>query len=165
MVREVQSYGRNLLGEVNGLGDLNDTSLDGALEVDVADLLAEVGLGADQANEAILDGKEDVGVLFDSGLDLALGLDDELMATVDSMLAGSSSAKRKRFVHTPWGGWGRGRPSQSRRGPWSGLLGRAGAANRRGCRDHRWQRDRGHCRRRCSARLPGPDRRRGTQRR
>ena len=88
----MQSYGRDLLWQVNGLGDLNDTSLDGALEVDVADLLAEVGLGADQANEAVLDSEEDVGILLDSGLDLTLGLDDELMTTVDSVLAGSSSA-------------------------------------------------------------------------
>lgn len=53
---ESGTYGGDFIGEVNGLGNLEVAGLDRALEVDVSDLLAEIGLGADEADESVLDG-------------------------------------------------------------------------------------------------------------
>ncbi|KND87846.1 hypothetical protein TOPH_07470 [Tolypocladium ophioglossoides CBS 100239] len=46
---------RNLIGQVDLLGNLHVASLDGAFEVDVADLLTEVRLGVNKSDEAVLD--------------------------------------------------------------------------------------------------------------
>jgi hypothetical protein len=56
MGNESGTYGGDLIGEVNGLGNLEVAGLDRALKVDVSDLLAEVGLGANEADESVLDG-------------------------------------------------------------------------------------------------------------
>lgn len=50
-----RTYGWDLLRDVDGLGDGQLALLDRTLEIDVLDLLAQAGLGADEANQAILD--------------------------------------------------------------------------------------------------------------
>lgn len=71
----------NLVGELDGLGNGQYSLLDGALEVDVPNLLAQVRLRADKANQAVLDLQQDIGALLDILLDGTGGLDDELLAT------------------------------------------------------------------------------------
>ncbi|POR39468.1 Uncharacterized protein TPAR_00335 [Tolypocladium paradoxum] len=71
----------NLLGQVDLLGDLHVASFDGAFEVDVADLLAEVRLGRNKSDEAVLDCNFDVGPLLDGLLDSPARLDDQLLAS------------------------------------------------------------------------------------
>ncbi len=71
----------DLARQLDGLGDGQQALLDGALEVDVLDLLAQVRLRADKPDQAVLDLQVDVGALLDSFVDLADGLDNELMTT------------------------------------------------------------------------------------
>lgn len=75
--------GRNLGGQLDSLGDLHLASLKRALEVNVTDLVAEVGLGRDKADQAVLDGQQDVCTLINRLLDHTLGLDDQLLATIE----------------------------------------------------------------------------------
>lgn len=86
-----QTYRRDLGGEADGLGDGEVTLLDRALEVDVGNLLAEVGGRADEADEAVFDLEADVRALLDVLGCLSRGLDDELLApaTVTSGCRGS----------------------------------------------------------------------------
>lgn len=58
------SYVRNLLGQINGFGEGQSTSLNGALHVDVLDLLAQVRLGADQADQTVLDLQRNICALL-----------------------------------------------------------------------------------------------------
>ncbi|PNY28690.1 Uncharacterized protein TCAP_01384 [Tolypocladium capitatum] len=51
---------RNLLGQVDRLGNLHGASFDGAFEVDVADLLAEVRRGSKKPDETVLDFQQDI---------------------------------------------------------------------------------------------------------
>ncbi|KAI6769139.1 hypothetical protein HG531_010243 [Fusarium graminearum] len=55
---------RNLSRKVYGLNNLDLALFDGTLEVNVTNLLAEIGLGADEADETILDSQENVSALF-----------------------------------------------------------------------------------------------------
>ena len=77
------THRRNLGGQVDALCDLHLTGLERALEIDVANLLAQVGLGGDEPDEAVLDRQLDVCALLDRLLDHPLRLDDELFATID----------------------------------------------------------------------------------
>jgi hypothetical protein len=77
-----KTYGRNLGRKIHALDQGQLALLDGTLEVDVADLLAQVGLGADKANQAVLDRQQHVCALLDSLIHDAAGLDDEFLATV-----------------------------------------------------------------------------------
>ncbi|PNY28691.1 Uncharacterized protein TCAP_01384, partial [Tolypocladium capitatum] len=72
---------RNLLGQVDRLGNLHGASFDGAFEVDVADLLAEVRRGSKKPDETVLDFQQDVGALLDGLLDSPAGLDEQLLAS------------------------------------------------------------------------------------
>lgn len=54
----------DLLWQVDTLGEGQSTSLDGALLVDVFNLLAEVCLGADKTNQAVLDLQRNVCTLL-----------------------------------------------------------------------------------------------------
>ncbi|KND87845.1 hypothetical protein TOPH_07470 [Tolypocladium ophioglossoides CBS 100239] len=72
---------RNLIGQVDLLGNLHVASLDGAFEVDVADLLTEVRLGVNKSDEAVLDAQLNVSTLLDGLLDSPVGLDDQLLAS------------------------------------------------------------------------------------
>lgn len=79
--KQGQTHRGNLVGKLDRLGDAQDALLDRALEVDVLNLLAEVRLRADKANQAVLDLQEDVGALLDGLLDGTGSLDDELLTT------------------------------------------------------------------------------------
>lgn len=76
------THGWDNARKVNTLGDLHGARLKWALQVNVRDLIAKVGLHADESNKTILDGDLDVCSLRDGLLNLALGLDHELLATV-----------------------------------------------------------------------------------
>lgn len=76
------THRRHLLGDLDGLRDGEDALLDGALEVDVADLLAEVRLGVDEADQAVLNNKVNVGALLDCLEDGARRADNEIGAPV-----------------------------------------------------------------------------------
>jgi len=73
--------GRDLSRKVYGLGDLDFTSLDWTLQVDIANLLAKIGLGANKTNKAILDSQENIGVLLNLLFDHSLCLDQEFLAS------------------------------------------------------------------------------------
>jgi len=72
-----ETHRRDLLGQVDRLDDGQLALLDGALEVDVLDLVAQVRLRADQADVAVPDLEVDVGAVEDGLLDGALGLNLE----------------------------------------------------------------------------------------
>jgi hypothetical protein len=77
-----ETYGRNLAGELDGLAKHQVAGLDGALEVDILDLLAQVGGGAEQLDETVLDLELDVGALLDGLLHLPDSTDDKFRATI-----------------------------------------------------------------------------------
>jgi hypothetical protein len=72
--------GRNLLGDVDALLDRQLSRLEGALEVDIADLLAEVRLGVNETDKAVLDGEHDVCALLETLFDSAGSLNHEFLA-------------------------------------------------------------------------------------
>jgi hypothetical protein len=80
-------YGRDLSRKVYGLGDLDFTSLDWTLQVDIANLLAKIGLGANKTNKAILDSQENIGVLLNLLFDHSLCLDQEFLATIKMLVS------------------------------------------------------------------------------
>lgn len=84
-----ESYRWDLLGQVDGLDDGESALLDGALQVHVLDLIAEVGLRADQADIAILDFEVDVCAVFDRLMYDALGFDEESRATARHIMISS----------------------------------------------------------------------------
>lgn len=75
------SYVGDLLGQLNGLGDSKRAILDGTLHVDILDLLAQIGLGADKTDQAVLDLQRDVCALFDGLAQGAGCLDNEVLST------------------------------------------------------------------------------------
>jgi hypothetical protein len=78
------SYRRDLLRQVDRLGDDKLARLDGALEVHIPQLLAQVGLHVDEFDVAIFDLDVHIGALENRVLHLAAGFDDEGCATVNS---------------------------------------------------------------------------------
>jgi len=74
--------GRNLGRKLDRLSNAQGTLLDGALEVNVLDLFAQVRLGADKTNEAVLDLQQDVGALLDGLLDSSGSLNNKLLASL-----------------------------------------------------------------------------------
>jgi hypothetical protein len=84
--RGMVTYRRNLSRKVNALGDLDHTSLNRALEINIADLLAEVGLGADKTDQTVLDSQKNIGALLNLLLDRSLGLDQEFLATIKMLV-------------------------------------------------------------------------------
>jgi hypothetical protein len=75
-----ETYRRYLSWEAENLLNVDISLLDRTLELNVCDLFAEVRPGADQLDEAVLDGEEDVSALLDVLRSFALGLDDEVMS-------------------------------------------------------------------------------------
>lgn len=73
---------RDLVRKVHGLGDLEVASFDGAFKIDVSNLLAEIGLGADESDEAVFDRQKNIGALINLLLDASLGLDNELLSSL-----------------------------------------------------------------------------------
>lgn len=116
------SYIRDLLRQLDGLGDGQSTVFDGALHVDVLDLLAQIGLCADKANQAVLDLECDIGAFLD-GLAQGTGcLDNEVLATISSQVVllvfdrsdggGSWIEAPMIELRTPWEDLGRGQHSR-----------------------------------------------------
>lgn len=75
------SYVRNLLGQFDGLGDGQRARVDRAFHVDVLHLLAQICLGADKTDQAVLDLQRDVSALFDGLAQGAGCLNDKVLAT------------------------------------------------------------------------------------
>lgn len=59
------TYGWDFLGQVDLLDDGNPALFDGALEIDVLDLLAEIRLGIDQTDVSIFDLEIHICALLD----------------------------------------------------------------------------------------------------
>lgn len=76
------TYRRNLLRYLDRLGDRQIALLDGALQVDILDLFAQIGFGADESNQTILDDKVDVGSFRDWFKDGSCSLDNQLRAAI-----------------------------------------------------------------------------------
>ena len=77
----MDTHGRDLSREVDRLGDLEFPFIDGALHVDILNLLAEVRSRLDKADESVFDLKFDVCALLDVFLDRAGCFDDKRLAT------------------------------------------------------------------------------------
>lgn len=75
------SYVGDLLGQLDGLGDSQRAIFDGALHVDILDLLAQIGLGADKTDQAVLDLQSDVCAFFDGLAQGAGCLYNEVLST------------------------------------------------------------------------------------
>jgi hypothetical protein len=73
---------RDLRRQVNLLGNLGLPGFDGTFHVDLLDLLAQVRLGGEELDEAVLDLQDDVGACVDILLKRAEGFDDEGFSTV-----------------------------------------------------------------------------------
>ena len=74
------TYGRDLLRQVHSLFDVSASRLQRAFQINIADLLTQVSRGCQQLNEAVFNGQFDVGILLNSFFEVALGLDEELLA-------------------------------------------------------------------------------------
>ena len=70
----------HLLGNLYALGQLHGTLLERAGQVDIADLVAEVGFLLDQGDQAVFDLQEDFGAGFDVFGEGAGGDDGEVCA-------------------------------------------------------------------------------------
>lgn len=133
------TYRRDLSRQVNGLDNIAVAWLERAFEIDIGNLLAEVGLGREQLNEAVLDADLDFSSLFDSLLDRAARCDEKLLAAVlDCVSSGfvllGSRLNRPRCHTYALGGLGERStlliwiksddrsPSQSSRGDSPGIL-------------------------------------------
>jgi hypothetical protein len=73
---------RDLLGKFDSLRDDSVAGLNRALQVDLANLFAQISPGLDQSDETVLDNQVDICPLFDRLLDSSVCLDDEFLATV-----------------------------------------------------------------------------------
>jgi hypothetical protein len=96
------TYRRNLGRQVYALGDLELSGLKGALEVNVDNLLAKVCLGANQADQTVLDSQQNIGAFLNPLVDGTLCLDDQLLATIVCILVFWKSAHRTDLRHTLW---------------------------------------------------------------
>jgi len=74
--------GRDLLGELDVLGQGELALLERALEVDVLDLGAEVGILPDDGDQAVLDLQVHLGAIFDVLREVAASDDAEGLAAV-----------------------------------------------------------------------------------
>lgn len=82
--RTIQTYGRNLLGKLDILGQAHWALLERALQVDILDVLAKIRLLVDDADQAILDLQVDLCALLDVFVKDTRCLDRESGATVMS---------------------------------------------------------------------------------
>jgi len=76
----INPYRRNLLGQFDVLGDRNLSLLDGALEINILDLLAEVDNLVEKLDEAVFDHQLHVGALLDCLLNGSRRLDGQVRA-------------------------------------------------------------------------------------
>lgn len=112
----MNTYRWDLGGQVHALHNIAVARLERAFEIHVGNLLAEIGLGRQELNEAVLDADLDFSSLFDLLLDRAARRDEELLAAVfDYVSSGfvcwGTSSRGYTAALTPWEDWGRGRRS------------------------------------------------------
>jgi hypothetical protein len=93
----------DLLWQLNLLRDGGPALLDRALEIDVLDLLAQVCLGRENLDRAVLDLQKNICALFDFLLECARGFDEEWLSPAARVSRGtrrscSRNTLRKRWV-------------------------------------------------------------------
>lgn len=79
---DTETHRRNLIGQIHRLDNVKLALIDGAFEINILDLLAEVGLGVDKANQTVFDREVDVSALLNFLGDIAAGLDNKTLAAV-----------------------------------------------------------------------------------
>lgn len=87
------TYGRDVPWQGNRLDDVHSSLLDGAFEVDVCDLLAEVFFHVYNGDEAHFDGQMDLGVLLDGGFDGPRGIDDQIIAPIHRLVVAGEGGR------------------------------------------------------------------------
>ena len=124
---QLETYRRNLPGQINVLGQAHLALLERALEVTLLYRFATIRVLVDECDEAVLDLQVHLETLTDLLLEVACGLDAELLATVYKLapvftllrFAKLSCARLRSYTilrrgtRTAWVDWGSGRPSQS----------------------------------------------------
>lgn len=85
-----RTYGRNLLGKVNVLGQLHRALLQRALEIDILEVLTQVGLLVDDADQTVLDLQVNLCALLDILRQDSRGLDGQSDATANKRELGRS---------------------------------------------------------------------------
>lgn len=76
-----ETYRRDLTGQVDLLCQDQIALVQGAFEVNIGKLIAEIGLLPDQSNQTIFDLEQNVSTLLNRLLQCTTGLDRESMAT------------------------------------------------------------------------------------
>ena len=71
-----KSYRWNLIGKLHSLGKVKYARLNGALEINLTNLLAEVDGLLDEPNQAVFDLQQDICALFNLFVYCANSLDD-----------------------------------------------------------------------------------------
>lgn len=80
-----EAYRRDLLGQVDVLGQLEIALLKRALEVDLLDVVAQRSLLLDEGDQTVLDLQADLGTILDLLRERAARLDAEGIATDGAM--------------------------------------------------------------------------------
>jgi len=83
-VRGGETHRRDLIRQVDLFGDANLALLNGALELDVLDLLTQIGLGVDKTDIAVFNDEVHVGALLNRVLDGSGGFDRKSSSTVET---------------------------------------------------------------------------------
>jgi hypothetical protein len=76
------THRRDLLGQIDILGDGGFALLNGAVQIDILDLFAEVCCCVDKPDQPIFDLKYDIGPFLDVLDECAGGLNGQFLATV-----------------------------------------------------------------------------------
>lgn len=77
----------DLRRQVDFLRNLHLAGLKRAFEINVTNLLAQIGRGTNESNQTVLDRELDVCALCNLLLNVSLRLDDQLLTTVDELVA------------------------------------------------------------------------------
>lgn len=75
------THGRNLFWDVNNFGQNKLVFLDGALKIDLADVITEIECLFNQGNKAVLDGNLDFRAFFNRLMKSTRSLDREGLTT------------------------------------------------------------------------------------
>lgn len=78
---ECITYGRDLFRDINHLGQNHLICLDGALKIDLTDVVAEVKCLFDQSNKTIFDSDFNLSTFLNSFVESARGFDSERLPT------------------------------------------------------------------------------------
>lgn len=79
-----ETYGRNLIGKLDVLGQGHGTLLQRALKINILDIVAKVGFLVDDADQTVLDLKVNLGAFLDVFAESTASLDGEGRAAVDT---------------------------------------------------------------------------------